>query len=128
MEEHDEEEDQEAVAEPLAFHPPGNVLFPGQAEAAPQQAEQLAPAAVAVAVALCALDKGDDHRDAEEQHTQPGEQDVQESQGHIGQLHDPQVVVPAFFHASTSWISMMEAGHSFAHLPQPTHRSGSTCA
>ena len=102
LEEHDEEEDQEAVAEPLAFHPPGNVLFPGQAEAAPQQAEQLAPAAVAVAVALCAPDQGDNQRNAKEDHAQPGEQDIEKPQRHVNQLCNPKVIIPPLFHTDTS--------------------------
>ena len=35
-------------------------------------------------------------------HAQPGKQDIEKSQGHVGQLHDPQVVIPALFHPRTS--------------------------
>ena len=102
LEEHDEEENQKSIAEPLAFHPLWNVLFPGQAEASAQQAEQLPTAAVAVAVALCAPDQGDNQRNTKEDHAQPGKQDIEKSQGHVGQFHDPQVVIPALFHPCTS--------------------------
>ena len=48
------------VAERLAFHPPGNIGPPGEAEASTQQAEQLSPSTKAVAVALIPARKGDD--------------------------------------------------------------------
>ena len=63
----------------FAFHSLGNVLFPGQSKAPAQQAEQLPPAAIAVAVPLCTPDNGDDQRDAKEQHTQPGKQNVEKT-------------------------------------------------
>ena len=53
LEKHDEKPNQETVAERFAFHPFWDVLFPGEAKPAAQQAEYLSPTAVTVAVALC---------------------------------------------------------------------------
>ena len=102
LKEHDEEENQKSITEPFAPHPLRNVLFPGQAKASAQQAEQLSPAAISVAVTLCAPDEGNHQRNTKEQHTQPGEQDIKKAQGHVGQLHDPQAVIPTLFHTVTS--------------------------
>ena len=128
LEKHDKKEDQKAVAEGLALHPAGDILPPGQAKPAPYQPEELSPAAVAVAVPLGPADDGDEQGDKEAEQSQPGEQDVEEAQHQIGEGDDPQIVVPMFFHVPASFSSMTEAGHSFTHLPQPTHLPLSTWA
>ena len=128
LEKHDEKEDQKAIAEPLALHPAGNVLFSGQTEPSTQQAKQLSSAAVAVAVALCPFGDRNDQRDEKTQQPQPRKQNVEKAQDQIGQGQRPQVVVPMLFHTDTSQNPMTEAGHSLAHFPQPTHRSVLTLA
>lgn len=62
-EKHGEEKHQKAVAEPLALHPARNVLFPRQAKAASQQAKQLSPAAIPVAISLGSLAESHHQRD-----------------------------------------------------------------
>ena len=126
--EHGEEKGEKSVSERLAFHPFGDVFPAGQPEAPAQQPKQLAPAAVAVAVALGPADHGDDEGDEEAQQAQPGKQNVEKSQQEVQERSDPQIVVPVLLHASTSRILMTLAGHSLAHLPQPTHLSCRTWA
>ena len=128
LEEHQQKKAQKPVAERLAFHPPGNIGPPGEAEASTQQAEQLSPSTRAVAVALIPARKGDDQRDEKAEEAQPGKEDVEEAQHQIEERGDPEEVIPALFHGRFSSSVIMVAGHSAAHLPQPTHRSASTRA
>ena len=124
----EDSQDQKAVAEPPALHPPGDVPLPGQAEAPSQQGEELAPAAVAVAVALGPPHQGDDQGDEKAQQAQPGEEDVEKAQGQVAKGEDPEIVEPFLLHTAASRITITEAGHSLAHFPQPTHRLSSTSA
>ena len=71
---------------------------------------------------------GDQQRNKEAQQSQPRKENVEKSQHQIGQGGDPQVIIPLLFHTFTSWISITDAGHSLAHLPQPTHLSSWICA
>lgn len=66
----------------------------------------------------------------EAEQSQPGCHDVEKAQGQICQGQDPEIVVPFFLHVhrAASRIVMTLAGHSFAHLPQPTHFPMSTRA
>ena len=84
-EEHHKEKGQKAVAECLAFHPAGNIVFAGQPEPAAQQSKELAPAAIAVAVRFAARSDRDDQRQKETGQTQPGKQDVEKSQHQVEQ-------------------------------------------
>ena len=77
---HHQEKDEEAVAEPAAFHPGGDVPPAGKTEAPAQQGKELSPAAVAVAVALGAAGSSHDQRDEEARQAQPGEENVEKSQ------------------------------------------------
>ena len=107
---------------------------PGQFQLFSQQAEKLAAPAVAVAVGFAAAENGDEQRDTEKQHPQPCEQDIEQPQKQVAQLGDPKVVrpplFPCAFHSAPplSTMLMTAAGHTFAHLPQPTHFSSSTWA
>lgn len=64
----------------------------------------------------------------EQQHSQSGKQDVKKAQKQIQQRSYPQVVIPTFPHLPASSNRITLAGHSLAHLPQPTHLSLSICA
>ena len=73
----------------------------------------------------------DQERDRKEQHAQPGEQDVEQTEAKIKEFDDPEVAIPFFLFHSAALRSMMEitsAGQTFVHLPQPTHLSSSSRA
>ena len=74
------EKDQESITEDLALHPARDILLPGKAGPATQQAEQLAASAVAIAVTLGSFRDGDDQRNEEAEQSQPCKQDIEESQ------------------------------------------------
>lgn len=114
QEKHGEEKDQESITEDLALHPARDILLPGKAEPATQQAEQLAASAVAIAVTLGSFRDGDDQRNEEAEQSQPCKQDVEESQHQIAKRYDPEIVIPFLFHAVTSRISITVAGHSYS--------------
>lgn len=128
QEEHGEKEDQEAIPKSLAFHPVRNIPFPGQANAAAQQPEQLAPPAVAVTVPFVPADDGKQEWEDKADQANPGEQDMDKPQDEIDQGEDPEIVVPVFFHSAASRMVITVAGHSRAQMPQPTQRTGSTWA
>ena len=102
LEKHDEKEDQKTISKPLAFHPPGNIFSAGQTKTSAQQTEQLSAAAVAVAVSFGAANCGDQQRDKETKKSQPGEENVDESQNQVGEGQNPKIIIPVLFHDETS--------------------------
>ena len=102
LEEHDEKENQKTVSKSFTFHPPGDISSAGQTKTSAQQTEQLSAAAVAVAVSLGAADCGDQHRDKETKKSQPGEENVDESQNQVGEGQNPKIIIPVLFHDETS--------------------------
>ena len=102
LEEHDEKENQKTVSKSFTFHPPGDISSAGQTKTSAQQTEQLSAAAVAVAVSLGAADCGDQQRDKETKKSQPGEENVDESQNQVGEGQNPKIIIPVLFHDETS--------------------------
>ena len=105
LHEHHKEKGQEAVSEPPALHPAGNILFPGKTEASAQEAQKLPSAAVPVTAALGAGDHGNAQRDKEAEQSQPGGHDIEKAQGQICQGQDPEIVVPFFLHVHRAAVS-----------------------
>ena len=101
---------------------------------AAQQSKELSTPAVGVAVSLASGHQGDDDGDNKTDQSQPGEQNVKKSQNQVSKGGDPEVVGPFFLHAippsetARAFMEIMQAGHSFSHLPQPTQKAGSTDA
>ena len=100
-----------------------------------QQGKEPATVTIAVAIEFPSTSQDDDQGQTEENHPQPGKEDVEKSQPQINGGHDPQVFIPGplpavFLHCCTSRsvTRMAEAGHSLAHFPQPTHFSPFTWA
>ena len=77
--EHYHKESQESVAEPGASQKFRRRHIAGQFQLIAQQSQELATAAIAVAVGLAASEYGDEQRYAEKQHAQPGEQYIEKS-------------------------------------------------
>ena len=129
---HGQEEGQESVPEPLGVHPGGRGLVAGTLQAAAQLHAQLAPAAQVVAEPLVAAEDGEAQGRQKVDHPQPGEQDVEKSQGKIDDRPDPEIVVPALllFHRSSvlSASAIQPAGQALAHRPQPTQVPASISA
>ena len=132
--EQDHKKGQESVAEPLGTEPCGGRAAAGQVKFAAQQSKELSTPAVGVAVSLASGHQGDDDGDNKTDQSQPGEQNVKKSQNQVSKGGDPEIVGPFFLHAippsetARAFMEIMQAGHSFSHLPQPTHKAGSTDA
>lgn len=115
--------------------PPWGGTAAGQPQFPSQQGKEPATVTIAVAIEFPSTSQGDDQGQTEENHPQPGKEDIEKSQPQINGGHDPQVFIPGplpavFLHCCTSRsvTRMAEAGHSLAHFPQPTHFSPFTWA
>lgn len=100
-------------------------MFPGKSESSPYKGKQLPSSAIFITVCLIAVYNRYEERDEKAEKSQPGEKDIEKSQDQIGEGDDPEVIIPLLFsfHYSVTSNVIMLAGHSFTHLPHPTHKS-----
>lgn len=89
LKEHGKEENQESVPEPLGANPAGRGMVAGQFPFFAQKGEELPPVAVTVAIELIAAENGDKQGETEENHANPGKEDVEEAQSEVDGRHNP---------------------------------------